>query len=43
MLAPDSVTGRFLAQPLRHPLQPRRAVEPQDRLRSSSKALRCTT
>ncbi len=23
---PDSVTGRFLAQPLRHPLQPRRAV-----------------
>ncbi len=24
--APDSVTGRLLAQPLRHPLQPRRAV-----------------
>ena len=23
---PDSVTGRFLATPLRHPLQPRRAV-----------------
>jgi len=23
---PDSVTGRFLAQPLKHPLQPRRAV-----------------
>jgi excinuclease ABC subunit A len=23
---PDSLTGRFLAQPLRHPLQPRRAV-----------------
>ena len=27
MQAPDSVTGRFLAQPLRHPLQPRRTVE----------------
>jgi excinuclease ABC subunit A len=26
MQAPDSVTGRFLANPLRHPLQPRRAV-----------------
>jgi excinuclease ABC subunit A len=24
--APDSVTGRFLAQPLQHPLRPRRAV-----------------
>jgi len=24
--APDSITGRFLANPLRHPLQPRRAV-----------------
>ncbi len=24
--APDSITGRFLAQPLRHPLQPRREV-----------------
>ncbi|MGH8705788.1 MAG: excinuclease ABC subunit UvrA, partial [Burkholderiales bacterium] len=23
---PDSITGRFLAEPLRHPLQPRRAV-----------------
>jgi excinuclease ABC subunit A len=23
---PDSITGRFLAQPLRHPLRPRRAV-----------------
>jgi excinuclease ABC subunit A len=27
MLAPDSVTGRFLANPLRHPLQPRRPVK----------------
>ena len=27
MSSPDSVTGRFLAQPLRHPLQPRRTVE----------------
>ena len=26
MRAPDSITGRFLAQPLRHPLQPRREV-----------------
>jgi excinuclease ABC subunit A len=26
MQSPDSVTGRFLAQPLRHPLQPRRKV-----------------
>jgi len=26
MRAPGSVTGRFLAQPLRHPLQPRRPV-----------------
>ena len=26
MAAADSITGRFLAQPLRHPLQPRRAV-----------------
>jgi len=25
--APDSVTGRLLARPLRHPLQPRRAVD----------------
>ncbi|HEX5092176.1 MAG TPA: excinuclease ABC subunit A, partial [Burkholderiales bacterium] len=27
MQSPDSVTGRFLANPLRHPLQPRRPVE----------------
>ena len=27
--SPDSVTGRFLAAPLRHPLQPRRAVAAQ--------------
>jgi len=27
--SPDSVTGRFLAAPLRHPLQPRRAVTAQ--------------
>jgi excinuclease ABC subunit A len=27
MQEPDSVTGRFLANPLRHPLQPRRAVK----------------
>ncbi len=26
MRLPDSITGRFLARPLRHPLQPRRAV-----------------
>jgi excinuclease ABC subunit A len=26
-LQPDSITGRFLSFPLRHPLQPRRAVE----------------
>ena len=26
MRQPDSITGRFLAQPLRHPLQPRRIV-----------------
>ncbi len=26
MQTPDSVTGRFLAQPLRHPLQPRRKM-----------------
>jgi len=26
MALPDSLTGRFLAHPLRHPLQPRRAV-----------------
>jgi excinuclease ABC subunit A len=26
MQAPDSITGRFLANPLRHPLQPRRRV-----------------
>ena len=26
MQAPDSITGRFLAQPLRHPLAPRREV-----------------
>ena len=25
---PDSITGRFLKNPLRHPLQPRRAVRP---------------
>jgi len=28
--APDSVTGRFLANPLRHPLQPRRGVGRDD-------------
>ncbi|MDI4632840.1 excinuclease ABC subunit UvrA [Pelomonas sp. V22] len=27
-LHPDSVTGRFLAKPLLHPLQPRREIEP---------------
>jgi len=27
--SPDSITGRFLAAPLRHPLQPRRAVAAQ--------------
>jgi len=27
MQQPDSITGRFLSQPLRHPLNPRRAVE----------------
>jgi excinuclease ABC subunit A len=27
MQQPESITGRFLSQPLRHPLQPRRAVE----------------
>ncbi|HXZ93757.1 MAG TPA: excinuclease ABC subunit A, partial [Burkholderiales bacterium] len=27
MALPDSVTGRFLAHPLRHPLQPRRPVD----------------
>ena len=27
MRQPDSLTGRFLAHPLRHPIQPRRAVE----------------
>jgi excinuclease ABC subunit A len=27
MQSPDSITGRFLANPLRHPLQPRRAVK----------------
>jgi len=27
--SPDSITGRFLAAPLRHPLQPRRAVGAQ--------------
>ncbi|PLZ04313.1 excinuclease ABC subunit A [Burkholderia sp. WAC0059] len=26
--APDSLTGRYLAQPIVHPLQPRRAVKP---------------
>jgi len=26
---PDSVTGKFLREPLRHPLQPRRAVKPR--------------
>jgi excinuclease ABC subunit A len=30
MQHPDSVTGRFLANPLRHPLQPRRAVNKDD-------------
>ena len=25
--SPDSITGRFLAQPLRHPVQPRRGVD----------------
>jgi len=29
MQLPDSLTGRFLAAPLRHPLQPRRAVPPR--------------
>jgi len=29
MRVPESVTGRFLAAPLRHPLQPRRAVDSQ--------------
>ncbi len=29
MKAPDSVTGRMLASPLRHPLNPRRAVTPE--------------
>ena len=29
MRLPDSLTGRFLAQPLRHPLQPRRPVSPR--------------
>jgi excinuclease ABC subunit A len=36
---PDSITGRFLAQPLQHPLQPRRPVErraPQLMLRGAS-------
>jgi len=28
MASPDSLTGRYLAQPLAHPLQPRRAVTP---------------
>ncbi|MGH8689176.1 MAG: excinuclease ABC subunit UvrA, partial [Burkholderiales bacterium] len=28
--SPDSVTGRFLANPLRHPLQPRRTVKRAD-------------
>ena len=27
--SPDSITGRFLAAPLRHPLQPRRPVTPR--------------
>jgi excinuclease ABC subunit A len=29
MRIPDSLTGRFLAAPLRHPLQPRRPVSPR--------------
>ena len=29
MRLPDSLTGRFLAAPLRHPLQPRRPVSPR--------------
>ena len=30
LAAPDSTTGRFLAEPLRHPLRARRAVRPRD-------------
>ncbi len=29
MASPESITGRFLAAPLRHPLQPRRPVTPR--------------
>ncbi|MDP9046311.1 MAG: excinuclease ABC subunit UvrA [Pseudomonadota bacterium] len=43
--APDSVTGRFLAQPLIHPLQARRHVEPvtADTVRKESVANRLLT
>ncbi len=44
MANPESVTGRFLAQPLRHPLHPRRKVEVRDtRPRRSCSAPACTT
>ena len=33
---PHSITGRFLREPLQHPLQPRRAVEQRDAPRSRS-------
>ena len=33
LASPDSVTGRCLAQPLRHPLWPRRSVEEAEHLR----------
>ena len=41
--AADSVTGRLLAHPLRHPLQPRRPVDAAMRRRCSCAAPRCTT
>ena len=30
MADPESITGRFLREPLRHPLQPRRPVDRED-------------
>ena len=43
MANPDSITGHFLAHPLRHPLQPRRPVGRSDAGDRGRAARRCTT
>ena len=43
MAHPASLTGRFLREPLKHPLQPRRAVSRKDRFAGRCKRRACTT